>query len=176
MFFERQKKDDHKKIRKKEKNGFSIANLSVAIAIIGILATMLVPNFSSALEFLEVLVAEKYLLKSVRECQSDLIKNNLFPQYDLQINNFGLGIFKNSKYIFSHTGNQVECIDSFNTEGNRIRITKSITDQNSNYSLNINVITGEKTYEGQLPEWLDWWEGVYSPIIPENDPLLNEYQ
>ena len=176
MFFEAQKKDDHKTIRKKRENGFSIANLSVSIAIIGILATILVPNFSSALEFLEVLVAEKYLLKSVRECQSDLIKNDLSPQYDLQINNFGLGIFKNSRYIFSYTGNQGECINFNNTEGNRIRITKSNSGQNSNYSLIINVITGEKTYEGQLPEWLDWWEGVYSPIIPENDPLLNEYQ
>ena len=165
-----------KKLKKKEKNGFSIANLSVSIAIIGILATILVPNFSSALEFLEVLVAEKYLLKSVRECQSDLIKNDLSPQYDLQINNFGFGIFKNNKYIFSYTGNQGECINFNNTEGNRIRITKSNSGQNSNYSLIINVITGEKTYEGQLPEWLDWWEGVYSPIIPENDPLLIEYQ
>ncbi|MBO8243539.1 type II secretion system protein [Prochlorococcus marinus XMU1411] len=165
-----------KKIRKKQENGFSIANLSVALAIIGILATMLVPNFSSALEFLEVLVAEKYLLKSVRECQSDLIKNELSPQYDLQINNSGIGIFKNNKYIFSYTGNQGACINEMNTEGNRIKITKSSTGQNLNYSLIINVITGEKTYEGQLPVWLDWWEGAYSPIIPENDPLLNEYQ
>ena len=176
MSFGIQKKDDHKKIRKKEENGFSIANLSVSIAIIGILATILVPNFSSSLEFLEVLIAEKYLLKSVRECQSDLIKNASSPQYNLQINNSGLGIFKRNKYIFSYTGNQGECINEMNIEGNRIRITKSNTSQNTNYSLIINVITGEKTSEGQLPEWLDWWEGVYSPIIPENDPLLNEYQ
>ena len=176
MFFEKPKKVNHIKIRKKEENGFSIVNLSVALAIIGILATMLVPNFSSVLEFVEVLIAEKYLLKSVRECQSDLIKNALSPQYDLQINNSGIGIFKNNKYIFSYTGNQGACINEMNTEGNRIRITKSNTGQSTNYSLIINVITGEKTYEGQLPEWLDWWEGAYSPIIPANDPLLVEYQ
>ena len=52
-----------KKLKKKEKNGFSIANLSVSIAIIGILATMLLPNFSSALEFVEVLIAGKILIK-----------------------------------------------------------------------------------------------------------------
>ena len=175
MSFGIQKKDDHKKIRKKEENGFSIANLSVSIAIIGILATILVPNFSSSLEFLEVLIAEKYLLKSVRECQSDLIKNASSPQYNLQINNSGLGIFKRNKYVFSYTGNQGECINEMNIEGNKIRITKSNTSQNTNYSLTINLITGEKTSEGQLPEWLDWWEGVYSPIIPENDPILNEF-
>ena len=174
--FGKTKKVIIKKNRIKEKNGFSIANLSVAIAVIGILATMLVPNFSSALEFVEVLIAEKYLLRSVRECQSDLIKNASSPQYDLQINNSGQGIFKNNKYIFSYTGNQGACINEMSTEGNRIRITKSNTSQSTNYSLIINVITGEKTSEGQLPEWLDWWEGVYSPIIPENDPLLNEFQ
>ena len=49
---------------KKEKiqsNGYSIIDLSIAIMIIGILATMLVPNCSSALEFVEVLIAEKHL-------------------------------------------------------------------------------------------------------------------
>ena len=176
MFFDPQNKMNIKKISEKEENGFSIANVSVALAIIGILATILVPNFSSALEFLEVLVAEKYLLKSVRECQSDLIKNDLSPQYDFQIKNSELGIFKNNKYIFSYTGNQGECINFNNRDGNRIRITKSNTSQSTNYSLIINVITGEKTSEGQVPGWLDWWEGVYSPIIPKNDPLLDEFQ
>ena len=174
--FGKTKKVIIKKNRVKEKNGFSIASLSVSLAIIGILSLMLVPNFSSALEFVEVLIAEKYLLRSVRECQSDLIKNDSSPQYNLRTNNSGLGIFKNNKYIFSYTGNQGECINFINKEGNRIRITKSNQGENPNYSLILNVITGEKTYEGQLPEWLDWWEGVYSPIIPENDPLLNEFQ
>ena len=40
------------------------------------------------------------------------------------------------------------------------------------YELNINVVTGEKSSEGNVPSWLDWWEGIYSPIIPEGDPLL----
>jgi type II secretory pathway pseudopilin PulG len=176
MGFKKQKRLDDKKIRSKEKNGFSIANLSVAIATIGILALILVPNFTPALEFLEVLIAEKYLLKSVRECQSDLIKNDPSPQYDLQIENSGLGIFKNNKYIFSYTGYPGECINFSNIEGNKIRLTKSNKSQSSNYSLTINVITGKKTSQGQIPEWLDWWEGFYSPIIPESDPLLDDFR
>ena len=51
---------------------FPIANLSVALAIIGILATMLLPNFLLH-EFVESFDCQ-CLLKSVRECQSDLIK------------------------------------------------------------------------------------------------------
>ena len=176
MLFEKQKRGNNKKIRKKEENGFSIANISVVIATIGILALILVPNFSSALEFVEILIAEKYLLKSVRQCQSDLIKNNSSPQYDLQIENSGLGISKNNKYIFSYTGNPGECINFSNTEGYKITLTKSNQGQSTNYSLIINVMTGEKTSQGQIPEWLDWWGGVYSPIIPENDPLLNDFR
>ena len=175
MFLKKKEKLNNIKTIKIIENGFSIADLSIAITVIGILAVMVIPNISPALEFVEVLVAEKYLLKSVRECQSGLIKNDLSTQYDLPVNNSGLGIFKNNKYLFSYTGNPGECINLSTLEENRIRVTKSNLSQNLEYSLIINLITGEKTSEGQLPGWLDWWEGVYSPIIPENDPLLDEF-
>ncbi|MBO6974109.1 MAG: type II secretion system protein [Prochlorococcus marinus CUG1435] len=175
MFLKKQEISNHIKTIRIIENGFSIIDLSIAITVIGFLAVMVIPNFSPALEFVEVLVAEKYLLKSVRECQSGLIKNDLSTQYDLPENNSGLGIFKNNKYLFSYTGNPGECINLSTLEENRIRVTRSNISQNLEYSLIINLISGEKTSEGQLPGWLDWWEGVYSPIIPENDPLLDEF-
>ena len=175
MFLIKKEKLNHIKTIKIIENGFSVVDLSIAINVIGILAIMVIPNISPALEFVEVLVAEKYLLKSVRECQSGLIKNDLSTQYDLPANNSGLGIFKNNKYLFSYTGKPGECNNLSTLEENRIRVTRSNISQNLEYSLIINLITGEKTTEGQLPEWLDWWEGVYSPIIPENDPLLDEF-
>ena len=175
MFLKKKEKLNNIKTIKMTENGFSIVDLSIAITVIGILAVMVIPNISPALEFVEVLVAEKYLLKSVRECQSGLIKNDLSTQYDLPPNNSGLGIFKNNKYLFSYTGNPGECINLSTLEENRIRVTRSNISQNLEYSLIINLISGEKTSEGQLPGWLDWWEGVYSPIIPENDPLLDEF-
>ena len=45
--------------------GYSI-NEMVVIAIIGILASILVPSFRPAVEFIEVLMAEKYLLRALR--------------------------------------------------------------------------------------------------------------
>ena len=175
MFLKKKEKLNNIKTIKMTENGFSIVDLSIAITVIGILAVMVIPNISPALEFVEVLVAEKYLLKSVRECQSGLIKNDLSTQYDLPANNSGLGISKNNKYLFSYTGNPGECINLSTLEENRIRVTRSNISQNLEYSLIINLISGEKTSEGPLPGWLDWWEGVYSPIIPENDPLLDEF-
>ena len=84
---------------------------------------------------------KKYLLKSVRECQSGLIKNDFSTQYDLPANNSGLGIFKNNKYLFSYTGNPGECINLSTLEENRIRVTRSNISQNLEYSLIINLIT-----------------------------------
>ena len=46
---------------------------------------------------------------------------------------------------------------------------------NIDYSLIINLITGERISEGNIPDWLDWWEDFYSPLIPENDILLEGY-
>ena len=31
---------------------------------------------------------------------------------------------------------------------------------------------GEKTSDGELPSFIDWWEGSYSPLIQGDDPLL----
>ena len=39
----------------------------------------------------------------------------------------------------------------------------------ASYSLEINVVTGNRSYKGEIPQWLDWWSGKFSPIIDEND-------
>ena len=41
------------------------------------------------------------------------------------------------------------------------------------YSLIINVKTGEKSSEGSLPDWLDWWDGKSSNLIADDDVLLD---
>ena len=155
-------------------NGYSTTDLSIAILIIGILATMLIPRFSSALEFIEILIAEKHLYGAVKDCQRGLINDEINPQYDLPSNDVGVGIFKNNKFSFSYTGIEGECFSYL--EPNQIRLSRMSNNQSDiDYSLIINLITGERISEGKLPEWLDWWEDFYSPLIPENDPLLNRY-
>lgn len=153
---------------KKKELGYSINEMIITIAMFGVLATLIIPNFQPALEFVEVLILEKYLLKSVKECQVDIVNNEPTPQYSLPKNNLGLGISKNIKFIFSHTGIIGECAPYIG--GNDIKISRINKFNNEvKYSLIINVVSGEKVYEGQIPQWLDWWTGKHSPIIPPDD-------
>ncbi len=165
---------NHHFTQEKIQNGFSTIDLSITIAVIGILATILAPNFSSALEYFEVLIGEKQLYSAVKECQQGLINDEISPNYNLPAKELSLGIYKNNKYSFDYTGVENECFT--NNSSNRIRLTRAKNNQSEiQYALIIDLITGERISEGDLPEWLDWWEDFYSPLIPENDPLLYEY-
>ena len=152
--------------------GYSINELIVVISIIGVLASLVIPNFQPAIEFIEVLIAEKHLLKAVKECQLGLINYDISPQYTLPVNEVNLGIFKNNKFTFSHTGIGGDCSPEFG--GNQLRVSRiDINSENIIYSLIINVKTGEKSSEGALPDWLDWWNGKSSNLIADDDILLD---
>ena len=152
--------------------GYSINELIVVISIIGVLASIVIPNFRPAIEFIEVLIAEKHLLKAVKECQLGLINYDISPQYTLPVNEVNLGIFKNNKFTFSHTGIGGDCSPEFG--GNQLRVSRiDINSENIIYSLIINVKTGEKSSEGSLPVWLDWWDGKSSNLIADDDILLD---
>ena len=167
-----------------ENQGFSITEFVITIFMFGIIYTLIIPNFAPALEFVEVLIVEKYLLKSVKECQLAIVNDESSPQYSLPSNDMGLGIVKNKRFVFSHTGIAGDCAPYIG--GNIIKISRintnyrrpifpiqppmpPISPQANIYSLLINVSTGERISEGDMPQWLDWWNGRYSPIIPEND-------
>ena len=152
--------------------GYSINELIVVISIIGVLASIVIPNFRPAIEFIEVLIAEKHLLKAVKECQLGLINYDISPQYTLPVNEVNLGIFKNNKFTFSHTGIGGDCSPEFG--GNQLKVSRiDINSENIIYSLIINVKTGEKSSEGALPDWLDWWNGKSSNLIADDDILLD---
>ena len=152
--------------------GYSINELIVVISIIGVLASIVIPNFRPAIEFIEVLIAEKHLLKAVKECQLGLINYDISPQYTLPVNEVNLGIFKNNKFTFSHTGIGGDCSPEYG--GNQLKVSRiDINSENIIYSLIINVKTGEKSSEGSLPDWLDWWDGKSSNLIADDDVLLD---
>ena len=75
-------------------------------------------------------------------------------------------------FVFSHTGIEGECTSTF---GNNLLSASRMNQNKSNnsYSLTINLVNGNKTSQGNIPEWLDWWKGSYSPLIPNNDSLLD---
>ena len=167
MYFSQDKKNKIlllKNILQLRQSGFSTTEMVVVFTVVGILATIIVPNFAPSLEFVEVLIAEKYLLGAVKECQVGIVNNESEPQYTLPNDDVGLGIFKNNKFVFSHTGIGGDCYPD--SGGNSLRVTR-INPNNGieKYSLIINVTSGQKSYEGQLPGWLDWWTGKFSPII-----------
>ena len=138
--------------------GYSMNEMVIVISIIGILASILVPSYRPAIEFIEVLMSEKYLLKAAQECQIGLINGELSPEYSQPENEISLGVFKENKFSFSYTGIGGECSPEYG--GNQLRVSRKNTySGNIIYSLIINVATGEKTSDGSLPNWLDWWDG-----------------
>ena len=146
-----------KKIIASKNLGYSMNEMVVVISIIGILASILVPSYRPAIEFIEVLIAEKYLLKAAQECQIGLINGELSPQYSEPENEISVGVFKENKFTFSQTGVGGECSPEYG--GNQLRVSRINTNSGDViYSLIINVATGEKTSEGNLPNWLNWWK------------------
>ena len=146
-----------KKFKTSRKNGYSINEMVIILAIIGILASILVPSFRPAVEFIEVLMAEKYLLKAAQECKIGLINGELSPVYSEPENEISLGVFKENKFSFSYSGVGGECAPEYG--GNELKVSRKNTNSgNIIYSLIINVVTAEKTSEGYLPNWLDWWD------------------
>ena len=147
--------------------GYSVNEMLVVLAIIGILASIVVPSYRPAIEFIEVLMAEKSLIKAVQECKVGLINGELSPEYSLPENEISLGVFKKNKFSFSYTGIGGECLPEYG--GNQLRVSRKNTNsENIIYSLIINVVTGEKTSEGFLPNWLDWWDTESSNVTTDN--------
>jgi len=160
------------KFIKKKQLGYSTGEILTVVFAIGFLASFLIPNFTPAIEFMEVLLVEKKLQKAVRECQYGLINNQKYPRYSIPENNIRIGILKKGAFVFRHTGIEGECLSNFGT--NLLSASKiNQNNTNNSYSLIINLVNGNKTFEGKIPEWLDWWKGSYSPLIPSNDSLLD---
>ena len=144
--------------------GYSINEMIIVVSIIGILASILVPSYRPAIEFIEVLIAEKSLIKAAQECKIGLINGELSPQYSLPEKEISLGVLKENKFSFSYSGVGGECSPQYG--GNQLRVSRKNTNsENIIYSLIINVATGEKTSEGSLPKWLDWWDTESSNLI-----------
>ena len=155
----------------KDQSGYSTNELAVALACLAILLTLGFPLFTPLVEMAEVLIAEKYLLEAVKECQMGLINGENYPSYTLPPQSIGLGFISTRRFQFPFTGMDGECLTS---SGGNILSAQRMTNNQTipTFSLNINLITGEKTTEGDVPSFIDWWEGVYSPLIQEDDPLL----
>ena len=154
-----------------DQSGYSTIQMAVALTCIGIASTLTFPLLTPVIEWTEVLIAEKYLLDAVKQCQMGLINGETYPSYTLPPQSIGLGFISTRRFQFPYTGINGECLSSFG--GNILSAQRMNNNQTiPTYILSINVVTGEKTFEGDVPSFIDCWEGVYSPLIQEDDPLL----
>ena len=111
-------------------------------------------------------------MRAFQECQIGLINKEITPQYTLPVNDINLGIFKNNKFSFSYNGIGGECSPEYG--GNQLSVSRiNRNSGNVIYSLIINVTTGDKSSDGSLPKWLDWWDGESSNLISEDDILAD---
>ena len=160
-----------KRFSENNQSGYSSNEMAVGLTCVGILLTLSFPLLTPVIEMAEVLIAEKYLLDAVKECQIGLINGENYPSYTLPPQSIGLGFISTRRFQFPFSGINGECL---NSAGGNILSAQRINNNQTipTFSLNINVVTGEKTKEGNVPSFIDWWEGVYSPFIQEGDPLL----
>tara|TARA_Y100001968_G_C19453672_1_gene770584 strand:+ start:13667 stop:14188 length:522 start_codon:yes stop_codon:yes gene_type:complete len=166
----------HKEISHLNQLGYSTNEMVITIVIMGILATLVIPNFVPALRFVEVLIAEKHLLKAVRECQTGLINNEKYPTYNLPDREVaGIGLSRRNNFNFAFTGVEGDCLSDVGS--NTLSLNRiDFNSDDISYSLIIDLVTGEKYTQGEVPEWIDWWQGNYSPVLIENDPLLERFK
>ena len=132
---------------------------------IGILASISVPLLYQFIEKAEVSVAKRYLRLAVRECQRQLIDGVVNPSFTKPPQS--LGIIATRRFQFPDSGKDGECLSPLS--GNILTAARTLNTQTeSTYNLNINVVTGEKSTQKNIPTWLNW-EGFYSPLIPNEE-------
>ena len=145
--------------------GYSLTELIIVIMGIGILASISVPLLYQFIEKAEVSVAKRYLRLAVRECQRQLIDGVDKPSFTKPPQS--LGIIPTRRFQFPDSGNDGECLSP--SSGNILTAARTLNTQTeSTYNLNINVVTGEKSTQKNVPSWLNW-EGFYSPLIPSEE-------
>ena len=140
---------------KQDQRGFSTNEMVVVISCIGILATISYPAWLPTIEMVEVLIAEKYLLGAVRECQTGLVNSERHPIYTVPPNSVGIEFISRKRFQFTNSGEDNECLSPYT--GNILTATRVTGEERTSiYNLNINVVTGAKSTERSVPSWINW--------------------
>ena len=138
-----------------EEEGFTLVELIVEVMIIGILSAIAIPSFINNVEKAEVTGAQLYLHTAVKECQMKIAFGDPDPTYTLPPNT--------TRFQFPDSGDDGKCLSP--PSGNIFTAARTIMGQSvADYALNINVVTGEKSTQFNVPSWITW-EGIYSPIL-----------
>ena len=130
-----------------KKNGFTLIELVIVILIMIILAVTCIPAFLNIIEKAEVETAKRNLLDAFLECQIKISAGESNPKYTIPPNT--------NKFQYPDSGRDGECLSP--SSGNILTAARTAYGQRvSDYNLNINVVTGEKSTERDVPDNIIW--------------------
>ena len=134
-------------IKNIKKNGFTLIELVIVILIMIILAVTCIPAFLNIIEKAEVETAKRNLLDAFLECQIKISAGESNPKYTIPPNT--------NKFQYPDSGRDGECLSP--SSGNILTAARTAYGQRvSDYNLNINVVTGEKSTERDVPDNIIW--------------------
>ena len=128
-------------------NGFSLAELLVVLAIIGVLGSAAVLIFSQLFERIRAQEAQINLLHAYKECTIEIQTGSSDPTYTIPSNT--------DYFQYPDSGDDGKCLSP--NSGNILTAARTSYGQDvSNYNLNINVRTGEKSTDREVPIYITW--------------------
>ena len=138
----------NKKILQKKpvEDGFSLVELVVVIAVLAILSAVAIPAFLEVQERAAVEVAKQQLIYAFKECLIKSSAGDPNPTYIIPSNT--------SRFEYPDSGDDGVC---FSPSSGNILTAARINDTGvSTYNLNINLKTGEKSYDRAIPSYVTW--------------------
>ena len=125
--------------------------LVVVIAVLAILGAVAIPSFTGIMEWAETVIAMYNLNNAYKECYMNLSlidesnKNSI--TYTIPSNT--------SRFQYPDSGDDGVCLSP--ESGNILTAARTAYGQEvSTFNLNINVVTGEKSTERAVPNWVNW--------------------
>ena len=137
-------------INPKKSEGFSLVELVVVIAVLAILGAVAIPSFRGIMEWAATVIAMYNLNNAHKQCYTNLSMN------PTDRNTITYVIPNNtSRFQYPDSGDDGVCLSP--ESGNILTAARTAYGQRvSTFNLNINVVTGEKSTERAVPNWVNW--------------------
>ena len=141
----------NKTLNPKKNKGFSLVELVVVIAVLAILGAVAIPSFTGIMEWAETVIAMYNLNNAYKECYINSSLSNGSNK-----NSITYTIPSNtSRFQYPDSGDDGVCLSP--ESGNILTAARTAYGQEvSTFNLNINVVTGERSTERAVPNWVNW--------------------